>query len=33
MREIDKVYQAGRLVERMTGNAWNATETLGLSKL
>ena len=26
----DKMYQAGRLVERMTGDAWKATETLHL---
>ena len=30
---IDKCFQAGRLVERMSGQAWKATETLDISSL
>ena len=30
---IDKCFQAGRLVERMSGQAWKATETLDIASL
>ena len=30
---IDKCFQAGRLVERMSGQAWKATETLDIGSL
>ena len=30
---IDKCFQAGRLVERMSGQAWRATETLRIGSL